>query len=220
ARAQLRPALNTAQLHLRTAYDFILGKASGTAIADIPGADFAQRVVRAYEAELRTALRVLLISVSVGGGWATLVPLSGAVVLPGTLVVESSVKKVQHPNGGVVAAIAVRDGMHVEAGALLLRLDETQARASGQVIANGLDQMRARIARLTAERDGGEVRVPATLSNRTGDPAIAQLITSEQALFTARASTRRGQKELLQSNIGQFTEQIAGLEAQAKAKAE
>lgn len=217
---RLAPAAQYASQQLQTAYDFIRGSTAGTTIADIPGADFAQRVLRAYEAELRGALRVLLISGAIGGGWATLVPLSGAVVLPGALVVESSVKKVQHPNGGVVAAIDVRDGMHVEAGTLLLSLDETQVRASGQVIANGLDQVRVRIARLIAERDGDALRVPQSLAPREQDPAIAQLIASEKALFAARASTRRGQKDLLQSNIRQFGEQIAGLEAQEKSKGE
>jgi len=220
ARSRLTPAAAYAFRQLQTAYEFIRGQAVGATIADIPAADFAQRVLRGYEAELRAALRVLVISAGIGGGWAVLVPLSGAVVLPGTLVVESSVKKVQHPNGGVVAAIDVRDGMHVEAGAPLLSLDETQVRASGQVIANGLDQARVRIARLTAERDGDALHVPQSLAAREPDPLVAQLIASERALFAARASTRRGQKELLQSNIGQFGEQIAGLEAQEKSKGE
>jgi HlyD family secretion protein len=216
-RLDLRPRLDRAVTHLRAGADFLLGR---SAVEDLPGADFVARVHRAFERELRASLRVLVISTVVGGGWASFVPLSGAVVLPGSLVVESSVKKVQHPNGGVVAAISVRDGLHVEAGALLVRLDETQVRASGQVIANGLDQIRMRIARLTAERDGAELRVPPALAGRQDDPAIAQLVASERALFVARASTRRGQKELLQANIGQFSEQIGGLEAQARSKSE
>ena len=59
-------------------------------------------------------------------GWAGLVPLSGAVIVSGSLVVHSEVKKVQHPSGGVVAAIAGRNGNKVEAGQELVRLDETR----------------------------------------------------------------------------------------------
>jgi HlyD family secretion protein len=211
--------VNTSIQQLRAGAEFLINASPGAALADIPGETFSNRVGRAYLAELRTAFRVLIISGSVAGGWATLVPLSGAVVLPGTLVVESSVKKVQHLTGGVVADIAVRDGMHVEAGSLLVRLDETQVRANGQMLVNQLDQVRMRGARLVAERDGApEIRIPETFTARMSDPGIAQLVASEISQFNARASARRGQTEVLQSNIGQFKEQVAGLESQIASK--
>jgi HlyD family secretion protein len=210
---------NTSVAKLRAGAEFLVNASPGAAVPDIPGEEFSSRVGRAYLAELRMAFRVLILSGSVAGGWATLVPLSGAVVLPGTLVVESNVKKVQHPTGGVVADIAVRDGMHVNAGSLLVRLDETQVRANGQMLVNQLDQVRMRAARLIAERDGtAEIRIPDNFTARMRDAAIAQLVASEKSQFTARASARRGQTELLQSNIGQFKEQIAGLEAQIASK--
>ena len=62
-----------------------------------------QRAGRAFQRELRTGLRVLLVVGVLAGGWMTLVPLSGAVVVPGNLVVQSNVKTIQHPTGGVVA---------------------------------------------------------------------------------------------------------------------
>ena len=60
------------------------------------------------------------------GGWAATSELSGAVIGQGVLVVDSSVKKVQHPTGGVVGELRVRDGDKVKAGQILVRLDETQ----------------------------------------------------------------------------------------------
>jgi HlyD family secretion protein len=211
--------VSTSIAQLRAGAKFLVNASPGAAVAEIPGEAFSSRVGRAYLAELRTALRVLIVSGGVAGGWATLVPWSGAVVLPGTLVVESSVKKVQHPTGGVVADIAVRDGMHVDAGNLLVRLDETQVRASGQMLVNQLDQVRMRAARLIAERDGApEIRIPDNFAARMSDAGIAQLVASEKSQFNARASARRGQTDLLQSNIGQFKEQIGGLEAQIASK--
>lgn len=111
---------------------------------DGPETSLTKRLTRAFEGELKIGLRVLTIGVGIVGGWACLVPLSGAVVVPGTLVVESDLKKIQHPAGGVVANIPVRDGMHVSAGDVLLRLDETQLRANAQVLAQQLDQTRVR----------------------------------------------------------------------------
>ena len=97
---------------------------------------------------------MLLVTTVLAGGWATLVPLAGAVVVPGNLVAQSNVKAIQHPTGGVVAEIPVRNGKRVNAGDLLLRLDATQAQASLQVVSQQLDEFRARSARLMAERDG------------------------------------------------------------------
>jgi HlyD family secretion protein len=148
------------------------------------------------------------------------VPLSGAVVVPGTLVVESDVKKIQHPAGGVVANISVRDGMHVRTGDLLLHLDETQLRANAQVLSQQLDQTRARLARLIAERDGlDQPQMPHEMASRSGDNDVGRIWVSEISLFNSRVATRRNSKELLQSHVGQLGEQISGLDAQVKSKA-
>ena len=62
---------------------------------------------------------MLLVAVLLAGGWGVLMPLAGAVVVPGNLVVQSNVKTIQHPTGGVVAEIAVHDGTRVATGDLL-----------------------------------------------------------------------------------------------------
>lgn len=192
---------------------------TGAGRHDDAGFGFVDRVLGRHDDELKAASRILIASVAVAGSWATLVPLSAAVVLPGTLVVQSSVKKIQHPTGGVIAEIAVHDGMHIASGTLLARLDETQAQASHQVIANQLDQVSARIARLIGERDGlSEIQLPKQLAERMKDAAVAHLVASETSLFNARASERQGKKELYQSNILQFEKQIDGLEAEIKSK--
>ncbi len=184
------------------------------------GTELATRIGRSFERELRRGLRVLILCVGIGGGWAGFVPLSGAVVVTGSLVVESNTKKVQHPTGGIVAEIPVHDGMHVNAGDLVLRLDETQARANLQVVTSQLDEVTVRIARLVAERDGlDEPKMPPVPADRAGDQEIGARFASEKSLFTARATARQNQKELLQSRIAQLKEQIDGLEAQLKSNA-
>src|SRR6266851_5368490 len=185
-----------------------------------PGDTLALRTRRSYERELRVGLRVLLIGLVLGGGWMTLVPLAGAVVVPGNLVVQSNVKTIQHPTGGVVAEIPVHNGMRVVVGDLLLRLDPTQAQASLQVVSKQLDESRARIARLIAERDGlPQPEVPAELAGRLEESAVKDLLVSEETQFKARASARYSQKDLLQSRVAQLGEQIGGLDAQVASKA-
>ncbi len=165
-------------------------------------------------AELRRGGRVLAIACAVVLGWAGLVPLSGAVIVSGSLVVHSEVKKVQHPSGGVVAAIAVSNGSRVEAGQELVRLDGTSARTNLQVVARQLDEVRLRLARLVAERDGAEPRWPNSMAAELDASERKRLFASERDFFAARANARRNEKDLTESRVKQLEKQIAGLEAQ------
>jgi HlyD family secretion protein len=147
-------------------------------------------------------------------------PLAGAVVVPGNLVVQSNVKQIQHPTGGVVAEIKVHNGTRVDAGDLLVRLDAVQAQASLQVVTKQLDEIRARMARLEAERDGlAQIEFSAERSKWSDTNDIERLLASEQSLFKARASARQSQKDLLQSQAAQLGQQISGFESQMDSKA-
>jgi membrane fusion protein, type I secretion system len=191
--------------------------ANGTA----PPADSSLSIgtVWSYERELRTGLRILLITGVLGGGWFFLIPLAGAVVVPGNLVVQSNVKTIQHPTGGVVAEVPVQNGSHVKAGDLLVRLDATQVQANLQMVSKQLDEFRAKIARLSAERDGLEqLSIPKALAARTSDETVKSLLASEEGLFRARSSARKSQKDLLQSKVAQLTEEISGLDVQVDSR--
>jgi HlyD family secretion protein len=153
------------------------------------------------------------------GGWAAVTELAGAVVAPGSVVVDSHVKKVQHPTGGVVGEILARDGDRVRAGAVVVRLDETVARASLAMVAKSLDELAARQSRLEAERDGAQqMAVPAAFERRLAEPELARLIQGEIHVFQDRRAARAGQKAQLQERIAQLQEQIDGLKLQASAK--
>ena len=173
----------------------------------------------AYEHELRTGLRILLVAGVIGGGWFFFVPLAGAVVVPGNLVVQSNVKTIQHPTGGVVAEIKVQNGSRVLGGDLLVRLDATQAQASLQMVSKQLDEFRAKIARLSAERDDlPQIKIPGYLASRADDETVKSLLASEESLFKARFTARHSQKDLLQSKIEQLTEEISGLNVQVDSR--
>jgi hypothetical protein len=121
------------------------------------------------------------------GAWAATSSLAGAVVAPGIVVVDSSDKKVQHPTGGVVAEIRMRDGDKVNAGDLVMRLDDTITRANLGVITSQLDELAVRQARLKAERDGlAHVDLPANLNSRADSATIQEILAGERALFESR----------------------------------
>jgi HlyD family secretion protein len=172
---------------------------------------------------LRTHLRVgaaivALLVVGVGG-WASFTQLAGAVIAPGQLVVDSNVKKVQHPTGGVVGQLFVDDGSLVKAGDVLVHLDETQTKANLGVITTNLDELAARQARDEAERDGEtSITFPASLLERQDDPQVAHAIEGERKLFELRRSAREGQKQQLRERITQLKEEIRGMAAQEESK--
>jgi HlyD family secretion protein len=153
------------------------------------------------------------------GGWAATSELAGAVIAPGTVIVESNVKKVQHPTGGVVKEILVKEGGRVEEGQVVLRLDDTVTRATLGVIRSQLDEARAHEARLLAERDG--VDAPAFIDDllrRQEEPSVASAIAGERKLFESRREARNGQRAQLRERIAQSNEEIRGLVAQQQSK--
>ncbi len=154
------------------------------------------------------------------GGWALATDIAGAVLASGNLVVESDVKKVQHPTGGVVAEIRVRDGDIVKAGDLLVRLDETVTRANLAIVKKTLNEQMARKARLEAERDGAPtITYPAELVAQTDDPETGRVMATEAKEFDLRRIVRNGQKGLLSERSSQLKQEISGNEAQERAKA-
>ncbi len=151
------------------------------------------------------------------GGWAYFAELAGAVVAPGTFVIERNVKKVQHSYGGIVSQINVKNGDRVEGGQILAKLDATQIRAEIGVIHSQLVEMIARAARLTAERDNlPEIAWDHEFFQKYLDAEAAA--TGEIRLFEENKAAKDGQKEQLKSKIAQIIEEIGGLSSQRDAK--
>ena len=175
---------------------------------------------RSMRRHLVAAIVVVSVLVVGVGGWAATAVISGAVVASGSVVVDSNVKKVQHPTGGIVGELRVRDGDRVHAGDVVVRLDETVTRANLAIVTKGLGEMMARKARLESERDGLDtITFPAQLVADAGDPDRAAAMDSERKLFDLRKTARSGQKAQLRERVAQLGEEITGLAAQQNSKA-
>ncbi|HEX2216569.1 MAG TPA: HlyD family type I secretion periplasmic adaptor subunit [Xanthobacteraceae bacterium] len=162
---------------------------------------------------------VMAVALGGVGGWAATTHIAGAVIASGTIVVESNVKKVQHNSGGIVGEIFVKEGDAVDAGQILVRLDDTIQRATLGIVQSQLDVFMAREGRLTAERDGAEaIQFHEALIKRQQDATVASAIAGESKLFEARRHSRAGQRSQLQERIAQTQNEIRGLIAQQQAK--
>ena len=176
----------------------------------------ARRSIRTH---LIIGLAVVAILAGGLGGWASTAQISGALIAPGSVVVDSNVKKVQHPTGGVVGELRARDGDVVKAGDVVVRLDDTVTKAGLAIVTKNLNGLWARAARLEAEQRGtDQISFPAVLLRHVADDDVKNVISSESKLFSVRSSGRIGQKAQLRERIAQLNEEIGGLTAQEAAK--
>jgi HlyD family secretion protein len=152
------------------------------------------------------------------GGWAGATQIAGAIIAPGMVVTEEGTKAVQHPEGGVVSEIGVRDGDTVNAGDVLVRLDSTTVAANLAVVVGQLSEAFALEARLNAESArSDQILLPPSLDDWPDRANLERLVAAQQQL---RVSRNLGQQSLLaqlDEQVAQLGEQIEGLEAERKA---
>lgn len=153
------------------------------------------------------------------GLWAGFSTIAGAVVASGQVEVDQNRQIVQHPDGGVIAEIAVKDGDTVAAGDLLIRLDGELLRSERAIVESQFFELLARRGRLEAERaDASEITFPAELTAAAEtDPTVAPLMAGQRDLFDARRATVEKTLEQLAQRRDQTISQISGIDAQLAA---
>lgn len=187
--------------------------------------DFDMKLVQSEKDPFRLWSRVLvgfLLAVAlIGGvgGWAITVPLSGAVISQGVVVVEDSVQNIQHRDGGIVSEIAVREGDRVMQGQLLFRLQDAQTKAELSIVRAQVIELNARRARLAAERDG-LVQIAFPIGYDESNPIAFEIAQGESRLFSGLRNTRESQKQQLILGAQQIAKEIEGLEGQHASKLE
>jgi HlyD family type I secretion membrane fusion protein len=148
---------------------------------------------------------------------AALIPMGGAVIGGGSVGMESRVKRIAHPTGGVIKGIYVHNGEHVTQGQLLMRLDDRVTGADATYSNLTVEQLLAQKARLEAERLGsGRLIFPAELVN-SKNPSAAKAMADESRLFAIRQTEEAGLRAQLAARVQQYNEQIRGLESQIAA---
>ena len=174
-----------------------------------------------WSARGHVAAGLLTLAVLAGGfgGWSLFSTISGAVVVAGRIEVEQNRQIVQHPDGGVVAAIHVTEGASVAAGELLLSLDGSMLGSELAIVEGQLFETFARRGRLEAERDDATtISFPAELLRVGASRAdVAELVDGQQRLFEARRETLAQQISKLAEQRAQIVSQIGGMDAQSAA---
>ncbi len=170
-------------------------------------------------------LGLLIVAGFVGGSvyWAAASKLDGAVVAPASFVVEGNRKTVEHLDGGIVRTILAADGDLVEAGQTLVELDSTDLDVNLDVIKSQLGELTVRRARLVAQiRDEGRFEradVDQMMRVEMNSRDWQDAFLTQKLLFDAEIRTRTAEKNLLDQQIANLRDQIAGLQAQREANA-
>jgi HlyD family secretion protein/epimerase transport system membrane fusion protein len=153
------------------------------------------------------------------GLWAALVPLASGAVAPGRVVLDSNRKTIQHLEGGIVKEILVKENDVVQAGQVLVRLDNTNAQARSDMIRGQYVTAQATQARLQAEQAGKDtVDFPAELTSiEATDPKVHEVLETQRRLFSTRKEALSGQIGILNQKISQTQQEIRGLQEQVTA---
>lgn len=195
--------------------------AAGRAIVLTPETEAETGSVYESNTRLRGRIRKSFIAIGALLGilviMSQLVQVTGAVMAIGALAVESQVKSISHPNGGVLSEVLVRDGSRVKAGAILMRLDSTVSEVNASLTGASVEELRARRARVEAElSEQTDIQFPKDLVN-SRSPAAQEAITRERRLLAIRRSERASQINLLGERIEQARSEIVSTQKQIQA---
>ena len=168
---------------------------------------------------IRIGAVIIFLTFGVFGLWVSVAPIDSAAVAPGVVMVESNRRTIQHLEGGIVRDILVEEGSHVKTGDVLVRLEDTRARAQLNILESDLDSGLAMEARLTAERDNLKTPVfPKEVIDHAAETHDESVMTGQTNLFNARMAAIVGQKQILEQRVEQYKEQIVGLQALQRSK--
>jgi HlyD family type I secretion membrane fusion protein len=166
----------------------------------------------------RTGIVAIMVCLGGFGAWATLAPLSSAAMAPGIVRVETERKTVQHLEGGIIAELLVREGQHVTAGQVLVRLDDLEARALYDLLKAQQSALTAQQSRLIAERDGStDIAFPEFLLERMSNGKVAEIVRGQERIFASGREALQGEIDVLHQRIAQLNAQIEAFQAQLTA---
>lgn len=161
---------------------------------------------------------IVLATIGVFGVWAFWAPMDSSALAPGTVVVKSYKKTVQHLDGGIVAKILVKDGDLVQEGQPLLILDDAQIKAQLEMARAQNITLAAQIARLRAERDQlNRIDYPESIDDAS-DPRTTEAKSAENNAFNSRKNAYEGEIAILYQRISQIDSKIKGLQGQVASK--
>ena len=175
-------------------------------------------VPRSIRKHVIIGLVFLIVGFGGFGTWAFRAPLAAAVIAQGSFVATGNNKIVQHLEGGIIESLHVSEGDRVQTGDILLRLDETAARANERELFIRQARLEATQARLLAQYNEQErVTYPELIQEHWNDKEIAPIVDSQELAFRVATAARKNDVSLLERNIDALEIRLRGYEIQLRA---
>lgn len=182
-------------------------------VAGVPAHEAFELPDTNYRSVLRAGLAILVLGFGGFLAWASLAPLDEGIPAPGTVVVDSKRKRIDHLNGGIVEQLRVREGQQVKAGDELLVLNEVQGKSALNATKTQWFTAMATLARLEAERMGAAaITWPKPLLAERENPELAGLVAAQQGLFRSRRSAVEGELRIIRESVRGLEQQLASLD--------
>ena len=144
--------------------------------------------------------------------WASLAKIDEVTKGDAKVISSKQLQQVQSLDGGVVSAILVREGQVVEAGQVLLKIDETRATSGARENAAQGFALQARLARLRALAEGSEFKPPA--QNGAEEQRILE---EERSLYISRKAELANQQAISQQQLAQRQQELSEVRARRAA---
>lgn len=168
---------------------------------------------------LRWGFWLLVVGLGLLLAWAIWAPLGQGVPASGSVVIETRRKTIQHPSGGVVMAVRVREGQQVSQGEVLIEINDTQARAALESARQTYFGQLATQARLAAEQHmAAAVTFPQELLLLQEEPWARDLVLAQRTLFATRRASFTAELAAMQQSLQSTRLQLDGVEKSLQTK--
>lgn len=170
--------------------------------------------VEIEESQIRKhATKLFLITFGLFIIWATTAPIDAGISAQGTVMVSGYRKTLQHPTGGIVQEILVKEGDVVKEGDMLIRINPLKAEAELSAAQLQYIGILVTEARLKAERKGdAKITWPPELDAWGNEPQVEEAKGIQKKLF----ETRRNE---IVAVISGRRQQVSTLQEEAKSNA-
>jgi HlyD family secretion protein/epimerase transport system membrane fusion protein len=163
---------------------------------------------------LQISWAILIVTVFVIFGWTAFAPLNKGVTASGAVSTQSARQIVANIDGGIVKAINIKSGDRVQAGQVLLKLDDTFADTQYQLVRQQYLDHLGEKAMLEAEITGSPIRWPAEFTTNPQDRSIQQVMAVQSKVLLERRALRGAQKSVLAQQTARLNERIGGIKSQ------